>query len=176
MKMPACKYSMMGFKYRIKRYAWGCDSWKTCLFSTKKAQAQIRVLLSCRNFRNCLDSAWTHEWRASCMSHHGSQLSDTPCFSSKKAYRIIYDPIRKSTSLHNSRTSARSARFKASLRRIWASPNATSICSCASVFGMISDVILMEGEMTQIFQNNLLFSKKGKNAKDGCLPVSRDSH
>jgi len=41
---------------------------------------------------------------------------------------------------------------------------------------MISDVILMEGEMTQIFQNNLLFSKKGKNAKDGCLPVSRVSH
>lgn len=43
-------------------------------------------------------------------------------------------------------------------------------------WGFISDVILMEGEMTQIFQDNLLFSqKKGKNFKDWCLPVSRDS-
>lgn len=34
-------------------------------------------------------------------------------------------------------------------------------------WGFISDVILMEGEMTQIFQDNLLFSqKKGKNFKD----------
>ena len=40
---------------------------------------------------------------------------------------------------------------------------------------MISDVILMEGEMTQIFQDTVsLVSKKGKNIEDGCLPVSQD--